>query len=61
MCYRLLGKLPVVTILLEVSLLLPLPLAELLVHIGLQILGQAIFERFLLTLLGPSLLLLIAH
>ena len=61
MCYRLLGKLPVVTILLEVSLLLPLPLAELLVNIGLQILGQIIVERLFLTPLAPSLLLLIPH
>jgi len=58
---RLLGELPVVTILLEVPLLLALPLSELLVNIGLQVLGQAIVERFLLTPLAPSFLLMIPH
>jgi len=60
MRHRLLGELLVVTILLKVPLLLPLPLAELLVNIGLQILGQGIVERLLFSPL-PSLVLLIAH
>lgn len=61
MRHRLLGELLVVTILLEVPLLLPLPLAELFVNIGLQILGQGIVERLLFPPLPSSLLLLIAH